>query len=207
MISSQDWKSRWDQEGAARLIERANDISIFKVLADVFNIYHPPEGRSYKGYCPFAWEHPDGGLDKGFRTYPSTNSAHCFVMHGYLGPVKLVQIGQDLRPVEAAKWLLREYGLLKPRSYQARFAEVREEMEARERSIGSTAYLVEALQSYLARVPGYEDKQFSSQVAGVMEEELERLDALLVSPGDPRRAVRDWYYNARRHLTQVVEEV
>lgn len=193
-------------DSGTRLIERANEISIFGVLEDLFGIKVPSEGRSFKSYCPYAFEHPDGGVEKGWRTYPSTNSSFCFVMHGYLDPVRLVSIQRDVRPVEAAKWLLRHYGLLKPVSYGRRMQELLAEREASVQRVGSTAYLVEALQAALSAIPAYAERQFAPDVAAAMEEELEGLDAILVNiRGDPSEPVRSWYSEAKRHLSRIVE--
>lgn len=192
---------------ALDLIERANRISIFTVLEDFFGIRHPASGRSYKGYCPFGFEHPDGGIDKGWRTYPATNSSYCFVMHGFMPPVRLIQIRRDVKATTAARHLLEHYGLLRPRPYHERFKELVAERETRLTNIGQTAYLVEALHTALAAHPSYAEAQFSDRFSGAVESELERLDALLADKGSAtEEGVREWFRQAKQELTQLLED-
>lgn len=173
------------------LIERANAVSVFDVLRDYFDIVHPREGGgSYKGYCPFGFEHADGGIEKQWRTYPSTNSSYCFAGHGSLTPVRLVQIKKDIKATDAAVDILRRYGLFAPRHFRERYADLVREREEKTRQLGSPAYLVEALRT--AAGEGAEDPE-------AMERVLQRLDEVLAD--DPTEAtVREWFYWARREL-------
>lgn len=100
-----------------RIIDRANrEVSIFDVLEDYFDLYLPRDGASFKSHCPFSNEHADGGMDKGFRTYPGSNSSMCFVQHGYMPPARLFALKYGESQVRAAKRLLGYYGLLEARA-------------------------------------------------------------------------------------------
>lgn len=189
---------------AMKLIDRANAVSIFDVLEDFFDIAHPRSGGSFKGYCPFRWEHADGGLDKGWRTYPTTNSSHCFPMHGMLTPVRLVQLKFDLRATRAAERILDNYGLLRPKSWRERYGRLVIEREQKERAAGNPQHAVEALSLALKAVPGYESRQFDSDVIRGMEIVLERLDEAVQS--DDPEAVRKWYRKAKQGMARVITE-
>lgn len=187
------------------LVDRANSaVSLFDVLEEFFGISHPRSGRSYKGFCPFGFEHPDGGLDKGWRTYPATNSSHCFVMHGLLNPVRLMQIKSDQKPVKAAVRLLEHYGLIAPKHWRERYQDVLLEREQRQRSVGNPQHAVEALGMALASVPGYDVRQFDPDVMRAMEIVLERLDDA-VSASDPEQAIRKWYKAAKTGMARVIQ--
>ena len=192
---------------AERLIERANEVDIFDVLEDFFEITVPREGSSYKSHCPFAFEHPDGGrLDKGFRTYPGSNSAMCFVMHGYLGPVRLIQLRYSLKAVTAAEKILNAYGLNRPRPWRDRIREVMVEAEQRQTrpGVGDPAHAAEALNIALRKEPAYLRRQFDPDVLNAMEVVLDRLD-MVMQGGDPED-VRRWYDRAKSVMVQIVKK-
>lgn len=181
---------------ARNLIERANAVSVFDVLHDYFDIDHPRDGGSFKGYCPFGFEHADGGIEKQWRTYPATNTSYCFAGHGSLTPVRLVQIKKDVRATDAATDILRRYGLFTPRHFRERYAELVREREERTRQLGSPAYLVEALRTAVG--DGAENPE-------AMERVLQRLDEVLAA--DPTEAaVREWFHWARRELNGQARE-
>lgn len=197
-------KAQKPQSWAERLIDRANDVSIFDVLADFFDIYVPREGTSFKSRCPFGDEHPDGGLDKGWRTYPGSNSSNCFVMHGPMGPVRLVQLREGIKAVRAADRILNFYGLNRPRAWRDRYWDVAVEVEQRDSrpAAGDPALAVEALNIALRKEPEYVRRQFDDDVLHAMEVVLDRLDAV-VQMDDPE-AVRAWYDKAKSVMLQIV---
>lgn len=186
-----------------QLIARANAVSIFDVLEDFFSIYVPREGNSYKSRCPFGDEHADGGLDKGFRTYPTTNSSMCFPMHGYMPPTRLIQNRFHVRATEAAETILRRYGLLRPTRYQDRMSELLEAHAGQEEQVGNPQHAVAALHLSLESDPNYRLRQFDADVMYAMEVVLNGLDEV-VSEGKAE-ALREWYMKARSLMTQVVE--
>jgi len=187
---------------AEGLIARANAISIFTVLRDEFGIDHPSEGKSFKGYCPWSNEHKDGGIAKEWRTYPATNSSYCFKGHGFMPPVRLIQMKEEIPVMKAAASLLERYGLLKNTHYKERFNELLIAREQRE-AVGDISYLVEALQMALATTPGYDKRQFADEVMAATETELEILNDLLAGHGD-EEDVREWYLSARSRLRSVI---
>lgn len=190
-----------------RDVERANTISVVKLLDEEFGVYVPPElgGKSWKIDCPFAWEHVDAGLDKNCRCYPASNHVYCFATmeHGRLTPVKLWAVKNGWQQGKAARDLLAKYGLSKPRDYRERFAEL---IQAREQQggVGASSYAVEALQQAMGSVRGYDRRQYDPDVVGALEEQLEALDSL-VERSAGRSEMREWYRNARDELSRVVE--
>lgn len=197
-------KQEHTRTGAEALIDRANsEVSIFDVLDEFFGIWVPREGNSWKARCPFGYEHPDGGLDKGWRTYPSTNSSMCFVMHGFMGPVRLISIKYSERAVKSAERLLRHYGFLTPRPWRERFTELQVEMEHRTPSVGNPQHAVAALSVALKEHPQYTRRQFDSDVMQAMEAVLDRLDQV-VQQEDPEK-VREWYGQAKAVMLRVIE--
>lgn len=191
---------------AERLIAKADDVSVFDVLEDFFDIRVPREGVSFKSRCPFAFEHPDGGLDKGWRTYPGSNSSMCFVMHGRMGPVRLIQMRYGLRAVPAADKILDQYGLSRPKPWRERYTAVLIEVEQRDNRpvTGDPAHAAEALNMALRKEPLWTTRQFDNDVLNAMEIVLDRLDAVIES-GDPE-AVRRWYDKAEYAMLRIVRE-
>lgn len=188
-----------------KLIERANAVSIFDVLEDYFDIRVPREGNSFKSRCPFGSEHDDGGLDKGWRTYPATNSSMCFPMHGYMTPVRLIQLQSGQRQAKAAESILKNYDLLKPRHWTQRYEELLLEQETRvSEPVGNPQHAVEALHMALRGEPSYSLRQFDPDVMQVMEVVLERLNTVCTQ-GDPEQ-VRVWYQQAKSILLKIVRK-
>lgn len=189
----------------SKLVEQANEVSIFDVLKDMLRVEVPQGGESYKAYCPFMVEHGDGGWDKGWRVYPATNSSYCFIMHGVMPPVRLVQIRFDLRQNAAAEKILKQYDLLKPKPFRERFElEQQRRDTARERSVGTPQQAVEALQMALSRVEGYDSRQFDRDVQDAMERVLSILEKVFEAP-NTEDLLRGWLTRAKTHMTQVVE--
>ena len=188
-----------------RIIERANEVSVFNVLEDFFDLYLPREGESYKSRCPFGDEHEDGGLDKGWRTYPATNSSFCFPMHGFMPPVRLVSLKYSERPVKSAERILRHYDLLRPKHFRHRYNDLLVEKERREsqQTIGNPQHAVEALNMALAQIPAYTRRQFDADVMGAMEAVLGALNEV-IARNDPD-VLREWYRKSMSALTRVIE--
>ena len=188
------------------LVRRANhEVSVFDVLEEEFNIRHPREGGSYKGWCPFAFEHGDGGVEKQFRTYPATNTAYCFAMHGILTPTKLIEVKYDLTPTQAAMKLLDAKGLLKAKPVQERWAEV---LSDRQREVhGSPQTLVEALHTYLSTHPVYADGSLTNEFMSAMEKELAVLDHVLADDRVNSTVIRAWYSKAKHELMEVLNNI
>lgn len=191
-----------------KLIEKANrEVDIFKVLEEFFDIRHPSEGKSWKGYCPFGFEHPDGGVDKGWRTYPATNSSYCFVMHGYLTPVRLIQIQTGRKAAASAKYLLEHYGLLGSYDWRERFQEISADRAQRQNEpLGAVSYVVEALNMSLEDHPAYESEQYKSYFAEALEAELGRLDQTLSVSKTTEEDIRRWLQEAKANLLELLDD-
>lgn len=189
---------------AEKLINRANAVDIFDVLEDFFDLRIPRTGDSYKSRCPFYYEHADGGLDKGWRTYPATNSSMCFPMHGYMGPVHLIRNKYGDRPFRAAERILKHYDLLRPKPWWERYDTLALEQAQARTAVGNPQHAVSALNLALRSVSGYTLRQFDSDVLAAMEVVLNRLDE--VAQQDDPSAVRLWLQNAKKIMTHVVEK-
>ena len=158
------------QSYAERLIERADNVNMFDVLEDFFGLNLPRVGDSYKSKCPFYYEHADGGLDKGWRTYPATNSSMCFPMHGYMGTVRLIQNKYGISSQKAAYKILDNYGLLKPKNYRVRYNDLLLEQERQEQgAVGNPQNAAAALNMALRNIPSYTARQFDDDVLEALE--------------------------------------
>lgn len=180
---------------ADKLFERANAVSIATVLADFCDTNVPSEGRSWKGWCPFGWEHSDGGLDRNWRVYPQTNTSYCFDTHGAMGPVKLVMMKREVPAKKAAYIILDKYGLSKPRYYKERWEELTKE-RAESTSL-SAEYAVAALLSW-AELQGIDT--MDTKVLKATEVALDDLDAVLVSSQDVTEDAAAWFVRAQKTL-------
>jgi hypothetical protein len=185
-------------------VERADrEVSIFDVLTDFFNINVPRSGISYKTYCPFAFEHEDGGTDKGFRTYPGTGTAYCFVMHGKLTPVRLIAYSRGWRYDRAARYLLDRYGLLH-RPWPERWAELQAE-RSMSVGIGDPQELVAALHDGIRTHPADPAGGLSPKLSRAVEQEMDILDKLLTE-GAGRDAVEAWFSQAKVRLIGLLDQ-
>lgn len=178
------------------LIERADkEVSLFDVLEDLCGIKHPRSGRSFKGWCPFSWEHPDGGVDRTFRTYPSSNTGYCFEMHSVLTPSRIAAYVWDMNRADAARRLLRQRGLLGKRPYRERWKEIASERE--QRAEESIPMLVEALRMSASKHPNWQAE--SVECEREFEEVLDTLDEVLKTDPDSE-AIRKWFLKAKDAL-------
>lgn len=176
----------------AEILGRASRISIFDVLEDFFGIVAPRSGESWKGACPFGFEHPDGGLSKGFRTYPATNSGYCFVMHGVVDPIRLMAIREEVRATTAARHLLEHYGIPIEQGWRNRARDLIAESATRSTALGDPTWAAHALQTSLERYEEYAAAQFEEDVANAMDAALRGLDELMRSPGTTDEDLRSW---------------
>ena len=188
-------------------VVQANRIPIIRVLSDLWNV-HVPEGmghRSWKTFCPLGWEHPDGGIDKGFRVYEQSNTAYCFVMHGSLTPVRLAQMKWGGKQFRVAYRLMEQYGVGK-RHWKDRYEDVLRELDARADGSRNGAVYVEALQLGLSNIANYTRLQFEPEIVRALERELTDLDELVAGhPTDDQ--IRGWYRKAIDKMNAVVVEV
>ena len=187
------------------LIERANDINFFDVLKEFFEIDLPRTGTPYASHCPFTFEHPKPE-EKKFRSYPDSNSGYCFVMHGSLTPVKLIALRKGISWRKAAEFLLDHYGLLRPRPYPERWAELQAARQAREEApeVGDTSDIVEALRTSLAAHPAYTEAQYDSEYLRRFDRLLRALDDL-IERGAPEEVIRQWFQIAKARMIELLD--
>lgn len=189
-------------EGRA-LVAAANRVSIFDVLHDYFGINHPRSGTSYKDRCPFgSVMHSDGGIEKNWRTYPSTNSSYCFDVCGYMGPVILIERKFDLSTTAASEMLAQRYGFAEQKPWTERWKDLVAEQEQTS-ELGDPAWCVEALHTVMRRHPNSMEKIGDPIVEGVVEEELERLGEVLSHEPD-EDALRDWFDHAAARVREAM---
>lgn len=186
-------------------IDRANAVPIQSVLQDLFGIFVPSGlDRSWKTYCPFYFEHPDGGVERNMRVYGS-NSGYCFAMHGFLTPVRIVQLRSEVGARRAAQILSDTYGLaLKKEPYWVRMNQLILDQAVKVREAGSPTHAVAALQAALERLEGYADRQFDPDVIEALEAELEALDDVLRTREEG--GVRQWFRKALTHMNTMLKE-
>lgn len=183
-------------------VDRANAVPIQTVLNDLFGIYVPGGlDRSWKTTCPFGFEHPDGGVERNMRVYGS-NSAYCFAMHGFLTPVRLVQLRSEVGQKRASGILADRYGLVKREPYWTRMKQLVAEQSTKVREAGSPTSAVAALQAALERDERYAMRQFDPDVTQVMESELERLDEVLITKAEG--GVREWLRGALTRMSEML---
>lgn len=192
-----------NRRGGSYMLDRANEVPIHDVLRDVFGAFVPDGGTSMKVYCPFAFEHGDGGVDKNCRIYPATNSLFCFTMHGFMPPTRLIQIREDVNIWRAAESLLQRYNIPTGRSYQDRFQDLVLSRETSRADVPTTAVIVESLHRALRNVEEYLSRQFDPDVTAAMEEELDRADALLSASADMDE-IRHWHTSALHRITSII---
>lgn len=172
-------------------IARAKEVPIHDVLRDFFRITVPYAEGSYKIYCPFSAEHPDGGIDKNTRVYSASNSVYCFAVHGSMDPVGLVMMQMGVPAKVAAQKVLQRYNIPSRAPWRQRYQEVLLDAERRESPAVDPAALVEALHVALAREANYLDSLFSRRLNDVLEERLLLLDSILGSASEEE--IREWY--------------
>lgn len=145
-----------------RVIELANQkVRIERVLRDLFGSYVPEEADSHRMRCPWGYEHTDGGLSKDFRVYLSTNTAMCFAsVHGHYTPVKVWATEKGLTFPNAAKAMLRHYGVgMYNETYIERAIRIVEGSDHLE-----PVHVSKVLQQLLPTHPKYIKNQFDPEV-------------------------------------------
>jgi hypothetical protein len=183
-------------------VDKSNTVPIQTVLKDLFGIYVPGGlDRSWKTTCPFGFEHPDGGVERNMRVYGS-NSAYCFAMHGFLTPVRLVQLRNEVTQRRAARILAEQYGLAKREPYWVRMQQLVLDQATKVQEAGSPTHAVAALQAALERHESYTMRQFDPDVTQAMEVELERLDEVLRAREEG--GVRAWFREALTRMSRIL---
>jgi hypothetical protein len=160
-----------EEKGEDYWVDRANElIRVEDVLNKHFNLGEeiPADTDRWRTYCPFGYEHEDGGRVKELRIYTSSNTCYCHKMHGNMDPVRLWQhhLGFDRSRRKSAIDLLETYGIsTRSKSYQEVYKEVSE---------GAQVELVappviQAFHSYVRSFPDYWQRQFDEPVIELMD--------------------------------------
>jgi hypothetical protein len=162
------------------LIEIANDkISIITACRLVgMDIGEEIGVRGRKVHCPFGpIYHIDQGVDPAMRIYPATNHAYCFACTTSFTPVWLVAQAWGLSPAAAAANLLDRVGY-RGASLSETFASARAWVPRPEPTL-----LCEALKTFCCRIhPGWEEAQFSPEVAATLSRCLALVDLVSTGP-------------------------
>lgn len=171
-------------------------VRIAVLMKDFFQVYVPDteDTKSWKTYCPFANEHPDGGIDKNFRVFVGTNSAYCWTMHGYMTPCSIMAIFWGTSRLKAAKKLADMNGLGK-RPWRELFAELAAESELYIAPSGE--YVIEALKMYLNTKPEYVENKYDPNTVKLVSAILNTLETLL-SKKPNEEHLREWLTKAKQ---------
>lgn len=172
------------------LYDLANQISMRDVMYDFFHTTLPEVDRPYKIYCPFGVEHRDGGIDRAFRYYPSTNTAYCFSIHGFFTPVRLMAMKEDLSFYAAANLLIEHYSIDGTRTPEIIPCE-------------STriAYLQRALMISLTSHPKFEKGQYAPAFSEALHSAFSDPPASDAAESE----LRVWYSDCRKGLAAVLD--
>lgn len=180
-------KSTRTLSAAQKKIALANTVPIHDVLADYLGL-EVPQAWSFKAHCPFGAEHPDGGLEKGWRAYAGTNSSFCFVLHGFMDPVQILALAHGVSRQRAAGTLIDHYRLGRTHDYRKRFAEIQKESKIQTGG-PDPLYVTQALQVALRTNPAYVQRQFDPEVQSGVAKALAALDWVCVEEPDRIRGV------------------
>lgn len=191
------------------MIERADEVvNIIDILEQMGCDVPRGEYNSWKMFCPFREEHPDGGLDKNFRVYPPTN-VNCFAMHGHMKPTQLYSRWKNVSRERSALLLLEERGLLRPRFYRDRWNDIvnfREEQRETKQHLGSQTYLVDALTKALQTNPNYKGVEFTPAVREAWRVVLTALDVLWSREDTDGQKLKQWFDRSLTYITNASME-
>jgi hypothetical protein len=91
--------------GSESLLSLANRIIPFPVAARWAGV---DAGGRAKAYCPFGFEHDDGGREQALRVY--SDHGYCFSEQRYFSVTSLLAAAWDVSHEDAAAEALRRYG-------------------------------------------------------------------------------------------------
>jgi hypothetical protein len=188
----------WDDP----LVGRANtEVRVEAVLNDHFAMHVPLEAEGWKTRCPFAAEHEDGGLDRQFRVYSSSNSGYCFALHGRLDPVRLWRLRSWFPSIRAtAEDLLRSYGVeYRSKPYRERMALLRQSSGFRV----DADSVVGALRVYLTSQPLYEARQYDDSILRGVNLVLNEVRDLC-DRAETLGEVETWLQQSKQQLDQLL---
>lgn len=155
------------------LIDRANALeSTRDLLMSEYNILVPEDGaNSIKLRCPYAFEHKDGGKDKGMRYYFDSDSAFCFRDHGVIDPVFIRSMKWGETRLKTAKIMLEKAGVFKREHYSVRMTDMLSAEKTK--TLANQPYAFEALNLALRNESEYVSHQFNPKVVSAKNRCLE----------------------------------
>lgn len=171
-----------------------SDLSIANEVLNIRDAYQIITGRRAdygKTYCPFGGTfHKD---ERVFRIFEDTNTAYCYLSCGYLTPVKMIEMGQDLTREDAIQYIFDHTG------FKHLTAHERWDEEMAYRPEMDKESLAEALKVYCARtIPDWE----TSQLEGAVADKLERCLGALRAVRSPEDADK-WLRKTKAVMTRV----
>lgn len=185
------------------LVVQANtEVSFVTLLNEHYKMHVPVDAEGWKTRCPLATEHDDGGIDRQFRVYASTNSGHCFALHGSMDPVRLWRL-RSYHPTlkDAARSLLDAYGIeSRAKPYWERMADLREPTPFQ----ADPDVLAQTINVYLSAHPDYEDRQYDVNVLHHVNSVLSQI-APLCEQAQEIGEVEEWLRASKSRLSQALE--
>lgn len=194
---------------AETIVDRANQLIDIRDVYNNESGFFAPTGEyfSWKIYCPFAYEHADGGIDKNTRMYPPTH-IYCWAQHGKITPVFLHARRNGLTQKAAAEELLHKAGLLKPKNFRERWQEILSERGDKVNvRLGSQSYAIDALQKRLALDSDYADHEFDDAVRQSWNYVLETLDAIWDNPESDLTLLQVWLERSAQRIFSAYSQV
>lgn len=175
-------------------------VPLAEILNGEFGLDIPDSpDRSWKGYCPFQFEHPNP-IDRNWRFYPSTNTAYCFEMHGLLTPVNLTVMSKDCTLKQAALSLLEPRNLLRPKPWRERWGQMMHERSAKD--VIDTQGIMAALHVWIANQPNLAALQFTEPFQLILSTQLGVLDSMVET--DSMDNIHFWYELTKNYLTALL---
>lgn len=188
--------------GRRGIISRADDeVPIREILAQIGTFIPREIVTSWKVRCPFGGEHKDGGVEQNCRVY-STNSMHCFAMHGTMTNTVLLSMRMGITRQRAAIQILESRNMLRAGTYQERWVELKNRAKLNAPGLGDPAYVVQALQTRLHANPAYCEQEFTPEVITAWEAQLAELDAMVQDGTHDLAKLRVWFESALTGITQ-----
>lgn len=191
------------------LIDKANEV------VDIRDIYNEmqsgslaPSGEysSWKIWCPFGYEHADGGLDKNCRLYPPTH-IYCWASHGVIRPTYLYARWKGMPQKKAAEELLKARGFLTERNFRAWWNELVDERDQKQHSrLGAQTFAIQALQQALATDSLYQQEEYSEPVRSAWVLVLAKLDLLWQKPETDAIILNQWLTRSTARIKAAAQE-
>lgn len=157
---------------AQSLVPIANEVVPFPLAASWAEV-----GRGNKAYCPFGFEHDDGGAEPALRVY--RDHGWCFAENRYLTVSSLLAAAWNMEREDAAAQALERYGWVPP-DPESMWADAGRAPQPDRES------LADALVTWCrARCPDWDRRQYDERTAARLARCLGLL-SLVYSPAECR---------------------